>query len=184
MHTQLFKGKLIRLAPVDAERDAETESQWTHDAEFMRALSAEPMRPLSPHLIKKKYEDAEKAPSPNQFHFAVRTLAEDRLIGLVKLSRIEWTNGAGMLTLGIANAPDRGKGYGGEALHLALNYAFNELNLHRLSAVGFENNPRAIQFLERAGFCVEVRRRQALYRDGKRWDVFMLGILREEWNIK
>jgi RimJ/RimL family protein N-acetyltransferase len=45
----------------------------------------------------------------------------------------------------------------------------------------FEYNDRAVRFLERAGFVVEVRRRQAIHRDGKRWDALKLGLLREEW---
>jgi len=58
MNTQLFEGELIRLAPPEPDRDAEIESRWTHDAEYQRLLSADPVRPLSPTLIKKKYEEA------------------------------------------------------------------------------------------------------------------------------
>ena len=35
--------------------------------------------------------------------------------------------------------------------------------------------------LQRAGFTIEVRRRQAVNRDGSRWDVVVLGLLRDEW---
>jgi len=41
MDTQLFEGELTRLAPPDPDRDAEIESKWTHDAEYMRLSSAE-----------------------------------------------------------------------------------------------------------------------------------------------
>ncbi len=181
MNTQLFQGALVRLAPIEPEHDAEIESQWTHNAEYMRAMFAEPMRPLSPNQIKKKYEDAEKESHSNSFQFALRTLADDRLIGTVGLARIEWTNGIGGLTLGIGAADDRGKGYGGEALRLILAYAFGELNLYRVAVNTFEYNNRAIRFFERAGFQIEVRRREAIHRDGKRWDAVMLGLLRDEW---
>jgi len=36
MNPQLFEGELIRLASPDPDRDAETESKWTHDVEYMR----------------------------------------------------------------------------------------------------------------------------------------------------
>jgi hypothetical protein len=36
IETQLFEGKLIRLAPIDHEHDPAVESQWTHDLTFMR----------------------------------------------------------------------------------------------------------------------------------------------------
>ena len=62
-----------------------------------------------------------------------------------------------------------------------LRYAFAELNLRRVSLSVFEYNPRAMRSYEKAGFVVEGRRRQALNRDGRRWDVIHMGILREEW---
>ena len=181
MTTQLFEGELIRLAPPEPDRDAEIESRWTHDAEYLRLLSADPVRPLSATLIKKKYEEAEKEKATNRFHFAIRTRADDRLVGFVRLDHIDWNNGGSHMTLGIGDLSDRGRGYGAEALKLILRYAFAELNLHRVTADTFEYNERALRFLQRAGFVAEVRRRQAIQRDGKRWDVIKLGLLREEW---
>jgi RimJ/RimL family protein N-acetyltransferase len=64
---------------------------------------------------------------------------------------------------------------------MLLRYAFDELNLYRLAALTAEYNTGAIRFFERAGFVVEVRRRQAVQRDGQRWDAVMLGLLRDEW---
>jgi len=184
MNNQLFEGELIRLAPPDPERDAEIESKWTHDVDTMRLISDAPVRPLSPTLIKKKYEEAEKDKATNRFHFAIRAQADDRLVGFVKLEGIEWNNGAGHLTLGIGDPNDRGRGYAREALKLSLRYAFAELNLVRLGATAFEHNERAQRLLEKAGFQLEVRRRQAIHRDGKRWDVLKYGLLQDEWQVK
>ncbi len=55
MNVQLFEGERVRLAPHDPDKDAEIESGWTHDPEYMRLVSADPVRPLSPGQIKKKY---------------------------------------------------------------------------------------------------------------------------------
>jgi RimJ/RimL family protein N-acetyltransferase len=182
MNSQLFEGNLIRLAALDPDHDAEAESRWTHDPEYLRLLRADPVRPLSPNQIKKKYEADEKDENASRrFHFAIRTRADDRLVGFVRLEHVEWTHGAAMMTLGIGDPSDRGHGYGTEALQLALRYAFGELNLYRLTAITFEYNERALRFFERAGFAVEVRRRQAIHRDGRRWDVLMMGLLREDW---
>jgi RimJ/RimL family protein N-acetyltransferase len=183
MNEQLFEGGSVTLAPLDADRDAEVEARWTHDPEYLRLISADPARPLSPGQIKKKYEDLEKEADKSRamFNFAIRAKTDDRLIGFVRLFCIEWTHGGGALQLAIGNRDDRGKGYGTEALHLILRYAFDELNLHRISAETFEYNSGALRFLERAGFRVEVRRRQAINRDNRRWDALMLGLLRDDW---
>ncbi len=73
------------------------------------------------------------------------------------------------------------KGYGTDAMRIILRYAFTELNLHRVSLDTFEYNPRAIRSYEKAGFKIEGRVRQLLNREGRRWDVIYMGILREEW---
>jgi len=45
----------------------------------------------------------------------------------------------------------------------------------------FEYNLRALRSYEKAGFVVEGRERQVLHRDGRRWDMIYMGILRKEW---
>jgi RimJ/RimL family protein N-acetyltransferase len=183
MDFQFFEGEHIQLTAPDAERDAEIESKWTHDPDYLRLLSADPAKPLSPAQVKKRYEEVEKEAekSHDTFNFAIRLREGDRLIGFIRVFDIMWTHGSGRLQLGIGDPNDRRHGYGGEALKLVLRYAFDELNLHRLSATTFEYNTAALNFLQRAGFTVEVRRRQAVNRDGRRWDVIALGLLRDEW---
>jgi len=186
MDIQLFEGELIRLALIDPEKDAETISKWTHDPEYLRLTDADPARPLAPGQVKKKLEDQDKEAEKarNQFHFAIRTKADDRLVGLASLFWIQWTHGAATLRLSIGQPEDRGRGYGRETLKMILRYAFDELNLHRVGAMVFEYNPRAVKFLEQTGFVIEVRRRQAIQRDGRRWDILMLGLLRDEWKLE
>jgi RimJ/RimL family protein N-acetyltransferase len=179
---QLFEGQFVRFAPPDADRDAEIVSKWTHDLDYLRLLSTDVAKPLSSAQIKKQYEELDKdAEKHNAFNFAVRLKEDDRLIGVARLFHIEWTHGTAALQIGIGDRADRGKGYGTEALHMLLRYAFDEINLYRLAATTAEYNTGAIRFFERAGFVVEVLRRQAIQRDGKRWDAVMLGLLRDEW---
>jgi len=179
----LFEEELICLAPIDPERDAEIEAKWTHDAEYLRLLKADIARPLSPAQVKKAYESIEKKveEDKNLFYFTIRTRPDERLVGFAKLYAITWSHGTGMLQMGIGDAQDRKQGYGRQALSLLLRYAFDELNLYRLTALVPEYNRDALRFFEKAGFVIEVRRRQALNRDGRRWDLLHLGLLQEEW---
>lgn len=184
IENSLYDGQLVCLAPIDHEKDAEVESRWTHNAEYMRLLYPEAARPLSPWQIKKRYEAIEKEmdEDKNLFHFTIRLRTDDRLVGFGQIYWIEWANAVGALRLGIGDPGDRRKGYGSDALQLLLRYAFDELNLHRLGAQVGEYNPVALQLFQRAGFIEEVRRRQALNRDGRRWDMIHLGLLRSEWS--
>ena len=183
IHTQLFEGQLICLAPIDHEKDPEIMARWTNHPEYLRMLNPEPARPLSVAQMKKKLEKIEKDvdESKNSFYFTIRTRATDRLVGFAHIHWIEWSQGIGNLTLGISEAADRRHGYGCEALRLLLHYYFSELNLYRLSVQVAEYNTAALGLFQKLGFVEEVRRRQALNRDGRRWDMLHLGLLRDEW---
>jgi RimJ/RimL family protein N-acetyltransferase len=68
-----------------------------------------------------------------------------------------------------------------EFMRLLLRFAFAELNLFRVSAMLPEYNESAVRPLCKFGFRPEGRQRGAIIREGKRWDVLYMGILREEW---
>jgi len=184
----LFEGQHIRFTPIDYDNDPQIESQWTHNPTYLRMLSADIARPMAPGQVKKKYEQIEKELDEKRslFYFAIRTCSEEnekeeRLIGFARLYWIEWSNGTGNIQLGIGDPNDWRRGYGREAVRMLLRFAFDELNLFRLMAVIPEYNRAARHLFERAGFSQEVRRRQALQRDGQRWDMLHMGILRQEW---
>ena len=87
------------------------------------------------------------------------------------------------MQLGIGALADRDQGYGAEALQLLLRYAFDELNLFRLTVMIPEYNRAALRLFEKSGFVEEVRRRQALNRDDRRWDIIQCGLLMDEWKV-
>jgi RimJ/RimL family protein N-acetyltransferase len=193
----LFEGRRICLAPLDTEKDAEIEARWTHDIEYLRLLGADPARPVSPARIKKHYSELEQEMDEknNQYYFNIRLRQPEddsaeigshygRLLGFARLHWISWSNGSAFVSLGIADAQERGKGYGSEALGLILRYAYAELNLFSLSVSIPEYNQVALHVFKAAGFREEVRQRQALHRYGRRWDILYLGLLHEEWQEK
>lgn len=183
IQTQLFEGQDIRLGPIDYEKDPEIESKWTHDSDFMRMYSIDPARPMSAAMVKKKYEKLEKEieDDKNMYYFTIRAKTDDRLIGNIAVQWIEWSNGNAHVHLGIGAADDRRKGYGSQALQMSLRFAFAELNLFRVTARVPEYNEGAMALLKKFGFVEEVRRRQALERDGRCWDLFVFGLLKDEW---
>lgn len=183
IQTQLFEGRDIRFGPIDYEKDPEIESKWTHDSAFMRMYEINPARPMSAAMLKKQYEKLEKQveEDKNLYHFMIRAKEDDRLIGKAAIQWVEWTNGNAWVHLGIGSVDDQRKGYGSRALSMLVRFAFAELNLFRLSARVPEYNQAAIALFSKFGFVEEVRRRQALDRDGRRWDLIIFGLLNSEW---
>jgi len=149
-------------------------------------MYSDPARPLSAWQVKKKLEELEKSieEDKNLFHFRIRTRSDERLVGFAELAWISWTNASGFIRLGIGASADQRQGYGREALSLLLRYAFDELNLYRLTALLPEYNLPALELFKSFGFVEEVRRRQALERDSRRWDLLQFGLLAEEWKEK
>jgi len=184
IQTPLFEAQDIRLGPIDHEKDPEVESRWTHDSEFMRLMELKPVRPLAPAMVRKGYESLEKEieEAKNLFYFTIRAREDDRLLGKAVLEWINWTNGNAYLRLGIGSDADRGKGLGAQALGLLLRFAFAELNLFRVTIVVPEYCQSALALVSKFGFVEEVRRRKAVLRDDRAWDLIIFGLLRSEWD--
>jgi RimJ/RimL family protein N-acetyltransferase len=78
--------------------------------------------------------------------------------------------------------PDhRGRGHGTDAVDALVDLAFGELPMHRVQAVTHTTNTGALGVLARAGFIQEGVRRSACLHRGRRYDVAVLALLRDEW---
>jgi RimJ/RimL family protein N-acetyltransferase len=181
----LYEGRLVRLGPLDHEKDPPVVARWTHDP-LWRYYLAEIARPWSAEAVRRLLERIEKQmeETKNLFHFTLRARDDSRLVGLARIYWIDFHNGTGMLSLGIGDASDRRHGYGSDALDLLLRFAFNDLNLHRLSVWPTADNIPFIHMVEKAGFEEEARRREAAFHDGSYWDELCMGLLRTKWEKK
>ncbi len=174
----IFIGEHLRLTAVHKE-DVPTLARWHNDAGFLRLLNADAAKPQTEADVTKWLEEAQKA--PNGYLFAIRELLGDALLGFIELDSILWNHGVAWLGVGIGDRERWGQGVGSEALRLALNFAFNELNLHRVQLTVFEYNDRAIAVYEKLGFRREGAYREFLSRDGQRYDMLLYGLLQREW---
>nr|WP_067841907.1 GNAT family protein [Amphibacillus sediminis] len=103
-------------------------------------------------------------------------------IGITSLANLDFKNRNAELIIDIGEKEFWGKGYASEALKMLLNYAFNELNLHRLYLQVFAFNEKAIRLYQRLGFQQEGVSRQALFRKGSWHDILQMGLLQSEYN--
>ncbi len=182
MSGDLLRGELVRLTAINPETDSHLFVRWALDTEYWRLLANDPARPWSVQATRKLFEeDLEKS---ENFFFLIRTLTDDRPIGMAELDGAQWTQGEAWLGIGLGERSFWGQGYGSDAARLIMRFGFEELNLHRISLTVFEYNPRAIRAYEKLGFVHEGRGRGLLLRDGRRWDILFMGLLRSEWQAK
>jgi RimJ/RimL family protein N-acetyltransferase len=174
----LFEGQLVRLTQLQRD-DLPLFRQWFRDYEFFRLLVPETAVPITDEAEDEWYEHAVK--SKESFFFAIRLLADGRLIGSCGLFDISPKNRCATFGIAIGDKDCWGKGFGTDATQVLLRFAFQELNLNRVQLEVFAFNQRAIRAYEKIGFVHEGVRRQALFREGRYHDVLLMAILREEW---
>lgn len=90
----------------------------------------------------------------------------NKIIGVVRLDDIDLVNKNA--EIGVDIAPDsRRQGYAREIYECMINYAFNALNLHRLSLITLENNTNAQDLYSQLGFEKEGILTESILRNGE-----------------
>jgi len=113
--------------------------------------------------------------------FAIIDKKEERHIGNVKLGEINWIHRHAYLGVMIGNKKYWGKGHGKEACELLLWYAFNRLNMHKVSVALSCDNIAARKIYDTLGFKLEGTRKKHVFKEGKYNDDIIMGILEEEY---
>lgn len=179
----VYKGELVRLSAVDHDEFGKAYAVWNNDSELTRLMDSSAARLRSSKSIAAFFEKELGDLSPVQYYFSIRALDDNRLLGDINLDVVNnWMGRNAFVGIAIGNRADWDKGYGTDAMKIILRYAFTEINLRRVTLTVFEYNPRAVRSYEKAGFRHEGRLRGFLLKDGKRWDMLFMGILRDEWN--
>lgn len=180
MTSNLFVGQLVRLAAQDPDTDPELYARWTSDSDYLRYLDTEPARPAPASAFKKMIED--RLDRADNYGFAVRTLADNKLIGFVGLWVWSWPDANAGVGIGMGDPDYRGRGYGSDAMRLAVRYAFNELGMERVTLQAVAHNARAIRSYEKVGFELIGTEREWDLRDGVRNGQITMTITRAKWD--
>jgi RimJ/RimL family protein N-acetyltransferase len=151
---------------------------WYGDPEIWHLTSWAPS-PLNRSAVEKLFEDRELSPVDDSFAIHVRH--DDEPVGVISLMNISDANESAELSVIVGHPDDRHHGYGTEAIALLLRYAFEELNLNRVSLSAFDFNGEAIAAYEKLGFAVEGRYRQAIKRKSRFHDAILMSIMKDEW---
>lgn len=109
--------------------------------------------PYSKYLIVQYLENAQQdIYEAKQLRLAICLKGDFAPIGLIDLFEFDPKNRRAGVGIMIHREDSRGKGAGGEAIELLINYAFSHLNLHQLYANIDSNNDRSLNLFTKFGF--------------------------------
>ena len=88
-----------------------------------------------------------------------------------------------MFTIAISEE-QQNKGNGSKAMKKLLDYIFNDRKIRRIFIEVYETNRRAIELYKKFGFKKEGSLRKHTYKKGNYIDLFIMGLLKEEYMNK
>ncbi len=172
----MIKGERLTLRAVERD-DLPNYVAWLNDPEVTYHLTT-----FLPFNLEDESDWYEQQRQENSvLNLAIVLNADQQHIGSVGLMHIDPRNQQAELGIVIADKTQWGKGYGREAIGLLLNYAFTELNLHRVYLRVDASHTPAIRCYLRCGFKEEGRLRDAVYHHGQFEDQLIMGVLRSEY---
>ncbi|MFF2158532.1 GNAT family N-acetyltransferase [Paenibacillus chitinolyticus] len=174
----LFESSRVLFRKM-TEEDAAVYHTWRNDMEVMRTTN--PFLDLSTYAETRQFVEQVILGSDTSKSYMILDKPSGRAIGITSLIQLDYKNRSAECILDIGEKEFWGKGYGTESLRLLLNYAFLELNLHRISLRVFAFNDKAVALYEKIGFKREGISRQAVFREGQWHDILHMGMLQEEY---
>jgi RimJ/RimL family protein N-acetyltransferase len=171
-------GERVYLRPLAREDLNERYLGWLNDPEVNRYLETGRF-PYTQEELENFYQSV--TGTRDKAMFAVIEKATDVHIGNVKLDPIHWVHRTVVFGILIGDKSAWGKGYGTEATHLTLEYAFRRLNLRKVSLGVVSTNQAAIKIYKRVGFVVEGVKRKEYYIGGEYVDALWMGLLRDTY---
>lgn len=174
----MFDSKRIRLRKMVNE-DVALYHSWRNDIDVMVSTNLS----LDLYSLKETEDFVEGIilSSNSSKSYIIHTKDSEKAIGITSLINIDQKNRNAECIIDIGEKDYWGKGYGKEALKLLLDYAFLEMNLHRVSLRVFSFNEKAISLYSKIGFKREGVSRQSLFRNGQWHDIIHMGILQHEY---
>ncbi len=171
-------GENIYLRPLDLEDINNRYLNWLNDvtlAKFIPSMSFPATRSSVEQYVSKVNNDS------NSIFLAIIEKDSGEHVGNLKLGPIDWIDRRACYGRLIGDKMARSKGYGSEAIQLILKYAFEILNLNKVTATCLASNKAAIRSNEKNGLAKEGLLKEDRYAEGHYQDVVAMGITRKKY---
>jgi RimJ/RimL family protein N-acetyltransferase len=169
-------GKQVYIRILE-KSDILTTQKWLNDPVISDIMGYLPVLTLENQL---SWFDSIKN-DKSRFIFAICTKSENVHIGNVGLGNIDYVHRHCMFNIFITDSKDRSIGIGTEATRLALDFAFNRLNMNKVHLRTSDRFKEANKLYLKLGFKKEGVLREHYYTNGKYEDKILYSILKREY---
>ena len=170
-------GERLQLRAIE-ESDLPMLVKWRNDPDVSRHFFNH--EPLSLTAQKRWYEAFQQ--KDDERYWIAEKRDDSAAVGTVALTGLDWRSRKAELGRVLVHpAEHRRQGYCREMCGLALGYAFDHLNLHRVSLEVFADNEPAIALYRELGFVEEGRFREHTFANGAYRDVLFFSLLSGEF---
>ena len=169
---------MLKLRELE-RKDIQEINIWRNQYELINMLGA-PFRYINSEVDMKWFEDY-MGSRGNAVRCAIVEKENDRILGLVSLTNIDFINRSAQFHIMIGLEENQNKGLGTFALKEMLRHAFYNMNLERVELTVLESNKRARHLYEKHGFVQEGIKRHSIYKNGRYADMVMYAALKNEY---
>lgn len=176
----MFIGKNIFLRPFQ-EEDYVIINKWRNDYEIQK-LTCGPIRSV-PLEIEHQWVKAKMLDNNKDIYWSICAKENGKMIGYASLNKIDHLNKNAYAGGSVIGDPDYKDGYGVlETMKLIFDYAFLQLNLHRIYTDCLPDHYFAPHSLYALGFIKEGTFKDAIYKNGKYHDVDNYALMRSDYD--
>lgn len=168
---------VIRLREIE-RADLALINRWRSDRGVVDGLGS-PFRYVGREVDERWYEQY-MASRNNNVRLAICP-GDAPIVGVVYLLSIDWISRNAEFAIWVAEVAAQGKKIGETATRLALDHAFDDLNLERVYLYVLTQNERAIRLYRKVGFRDEGTMRRAVFKGGAYRDLLAMAVLRSEY---
>ena len=162
---------LRKVCPFDVNDDY---LRWMNDPEITRYLESR-FFPYSKERLEAYVTWL--SDDPDNVFLAIMRKDTDTHIGNIKLGPINWIHRHADIGLVIGEKNHWGQGIATEAIRLVTEYAFNQLNLHKVTAGCYSNNIGSLKAFKKASFEQEGLLKSHCFYNGEYVDKIVLGLV-------
>lgn len=170
----------IFLAPLDLSHVPRL-TNWKNDRNLAHQIAAHPAQysedDVRAWLLRNSADQ-------HQVLLGIFDQQDQEVIGVARLMFIDWISQVAELGVFIGDSAARGRRRGQEAVGLLLKHAFMDLGLERVYLRVMSDNLPAMRCYEACGFVREGTLRSHFVSEGARYDMLVMGILRNQYLVE